>query len=181
MPQGHSHTTAEQKLLLLNEEGFPAQLSPLGASSKNIVSLRARCFERRGKAPSCCINIQDRKCCRNPRMQRHGAIQRIFSGLLRRPSLLAKTSQSGLLRRPSLLATTVTVRHCEARRAVAIQSILIGCASSQRQSLARLLHQSCLIAKTGSDWIEVTKNQADTAICNRHFIDYLCYMNFYGA
>ena len=67
MSQGHSHTTTEQKLLL---GGFPAQLSPLGASSKNIVSLRARCFERRGKAPSCCINTQDSKCCRNPRMQR---------------------------------------------------------------------------------------------------------------
>ena len=70
MPQGHSHTTTEHKLLLLNVGGFPAQLSPLGASSKNIVSLRARCFERRGKAPSCCINTQDSKCCRNPRMQR---------------------------------------------------------------------------------------------------------------
>ena len=67
MSQGHFHTTTEQKLLL---GGFPAQLSPLGASSKNIVSLRARCFERRGKAPSCCINTQDSKCCRNPRMQR---------------------------------------------------------------------------------------------------------------
>jgi hypothetical protein len=47
------------------------------------------------------------------------------------PGKIGKTS--GLPRRRCLLAKTVRACRCEARRAAAIQSVSVGCASSQRR------------------------------------------------